>query len=146
MLNAAGAVSAAPWHRPPPASRRSCVPRSSFAGVGSRYRRGAAPDGRATPRGPAPLLRISRTAGGRAARHREHDDEGDLRGAPVSLRLDGSLLTGKVGDTSVPVVRNDQARALGGVTLLCSVPNASGGVMRGWVPGHSIGVELGGRV
>ena len=104
---------------------------------------GAAEPDRRPP--PPSLVRI--TYQGRTAELRATATsiEGNLRGAAVSLRLDGSRLTGKIGDQPVNLfLRHDEGRGtIAGEAIGYGLsPTDQGAVVRGWVPGHSVRVEL----
>ena len=95
---------------------------------------------------PAPsLLRITFRGRTTTLRATATTIEGHLRGAAVSLRLEGAP---DRQDRRSPVdlfLRNDQ----GGGTIAgeaigyALAPTDQGAIVRGWVPGHSVRVELG---
>jgi hypothetical protein len=95
---------------------------------------------------PAPsLLRITYRGRTTTLRATATSIEGHLRGAAVSLRLEGANLTGKVGDQPVHLyLRNDEGGgSIAGEALgYALAPTDQGAIVRGWVPGHSVRVEL----
>jgi len=96
---------------------------------------------------PAPsLLRITYRGRTTALRATASTIDGHLRGAAVSLKLQGARLTGKIGDQPIDLfLRNGE----GGGTIAgeaigyALAPTDQGAIVRGWVPGHSVRVELG---
>jgi hypothetical protein len=104
----------------------------------------AAPSDRPPTARPS-LLRITR--GGRTVELRATATsiEGHLRGASVSLKLQGARLTGKIGDHPVDLFlpSNEGGGTIAGESLGYALsPTDQGAVVRGWVPGHSVRVEL----
>ena len=71
--------------------------------------------------------------------------QGHLRGAEVSLRLEGSLLTGSIGGQPVSLfIQQRLGRGtIAGVDLAFELaPTDTGAIVRGWVPNHAVRVEL----
>jgi hypothetical protein len=97
------------------------------------------------PKPATSLLRITRQ--GRTIELRATADaiEGYIRGAAVSLRVEGARLVGKIGDYPIDLfLRNDQGRGSIGneATGFGLAPTDEGAIVRGWVPEHSVRVEL----
>ena len=97
------------------------------------------------PKPASSLLRITRQ--GRTIELRATADaiEGHMRGAAVSLRVEGARLVGKIGDYPIDLfLRNDQGRGSIGneATGFGLAHTDEGAIVRGWVPEHSVRVEL----